>query len=207
MTGYRPVNLMKQNLYNNYPLKIKVGEKYYNIDPDFRLMMHFELYAQKEDKQGIAEIITKFYQYILPVDINAAIHEMISFYLCGETNTDNSDGDDSQKKRCYAYDEDWKYITAAFRQQYGIDLVNSDMHWYEFSALFAGLTEETEFIKILQYRCTDLKKIKNSEEKNRIRRLQKRYALSENKVKHFSSTAERDADMINNLRNNLLKRK
>ena len=132
---------------------------------------------------------------------------MIVFYLCGEEPNYKKTGGEREKKRCYAFDEDWKFITSAFRHQYGIDIINTKMHWYEFSALFSGLTDETEFVKIMQYRCTDIRKIKNKEEKNRIRRLRQRYALSENKIKHFSSAAERDADMINRLRNNLLQRK
>lgn len=193
-------------LYEGYPQKTEVGGKYYDIDPDYRLMMRFELCAQKEDKKGIAETAVKFYKNDIPPDINAAIHGIIVFYLCGEEPEKNN-GSSAEKKRCYAFDEDWKYITSAFRHQYGIDLINSEMHWYEFSALFSGLTDETEFVKIMQYRCTDLKKIKSKEEKARIRRLQERYALSENRIKHFSNAAERDADMINDLRKKLLKRK
>lgn len=194
-------------LYKNYPVHVDINGRPHSINTDFRLMMRFELSAQKEDKNSIAEIISDFYYGNIPANIDAAVHKMIVFYLCGDEPDNKSTSGNREKKRCYAFDEDWKYITSAFRHQYGIDLVDSKMHWYEFSALFSGLTDETEFVKIMQYRCTDLKKIKNKEEKNRIRRLQERYALSENKIRHFSSAAERDADMINRLRNNLLKRK
>lgn len=196
-----------KELYKKYPVTVEIDGKLYAIDTDFRLMMQFELSAQREDKNSIAEIISDFYYGNIPANIDEAIHRMIVFYLCSEEPNDKKTGGTREKKRCYAFDEDWKFITSAFRHQYGIDLVDSKMHWYEFSALFSGLTDETEFVKIMQYRCTDIRKIKNKEEKNRIRRLQQRYALSENKIKHFSSAADRDADMINRLRNNLLKRK
>jgi hypothetical protein len=197
-----------KELYKNYPVHVDINGKPYSINADFRLMMQFELSAQREDKNSIAEILSEFYYGNIPPDIDAAVHRMIVFYLCGEEpdNKKSSSGN-REKKRCYAFDEDWKFITSAFRHQYGIDIINSKMHWYEFSALFSGLTDETEFVKIMQYRCTDIRKIKNKEEKNRIRRLQQRYALSENKIKHFSSAADRDADMINNLRKSLLQRK
>ena len=194
-------------LYKNYPVHVDINGRPYSINTDFRLMMRFELSAQEEDKSSIAEIISDFYYGNIPANIDAAVHKTIVFYLCGDETDNKSTSGNREKKRCYAFDEDWKYITSAFRHQYGIDLVDSKMHWYEFSALFSGLTDETEFVKIMQYRCTDIRKIKNKEEKNRIRRLQERYALSENKIRHFSSAAERDADMINRLRNNLLKRK
>ena len=193
------------DIYAGYPQEIIVNFKKYPIDSDFRLMMNFELCVQKNNKRGIAEIIVRFYRGSVPDDINDAVRGMINFYLCGEQHDSKNTGDNS-RRRCYDFGEDWKYISAAFRQQYGVDLVRSDMHWYEFSALFSGLTDETEFVKIMQYRCTDLKKIKNKEEKNRIRRLQQRYALSENRVKHYASAAERDAAMINDLKNKLLRK-
>ena len=37
------------------------------------------------------------------------------------------------------------------------------MHWYEFKSLFDGLTEDTKFIKIIQYRSVDLNDIKDKE--------------------------------------------
>ena len=196
------------DLYTGYPDHVEIDSKKYIINTDFRLMMQFEIAAQHENKNEIGKVILNFYHGNLPDNIDAAVREMIGFYLCGEVPDDKkTSSGNHDKKRCYAFDEDWKYIISAFRHQYGIDIINSKMHWYEFSALFSGLTGETEFVKIMQYRCTDIRKIKNKEEKNRIKRLQQRYALSENKIKHFPSAADRDADMINNLRKSLLQRK
>lgn len=194
-------------LYDGYPKSINIDGQNYIVNTDFRLMMRFELCAQCDDRLGIAQIVREFYYDNIPQDIEKAVHGVVVFYLCGDEPEKKDSQNNSEKKRCYAFDEDWKYITAAFRHQYNIDISAAKMHWYEFSALFSGLTDETEFVKIMQYRCTDPRKIKNNEERNRIRRLQQRYALSENKIKHFATMAERDADMINNLRNKLLKRK
>lgn len=179
-------------LYRSYPDSVTVGGVKYPVNTDFRLMMSFELSVQK--KGDTEKIIRDFYCGNIPEDVNGAVNAMIDFYLCGAKPEGKTGG--GSVKRCYAYDEDWKYITAAFRQQYGIDLNKSDMHWWEFSALFTGLTDNTEFVKIMQYRCTDLRKIKNAEEKARIRRLQQRYALEENRVKKYASAAERDAAML-----------
>ena len=49
----------------------------------------------------------------------------------------------------YAIDAD--YIYAAFLEQYGIDLVESDMHWYKFQSLFKGL-HDTKLNEIIGYR-------------------------------------------------------
>jgi len=193
-------------LYKDHPDALSVGGKTYAVDTDFRLMMRFELAVQHDDKEDIAKILAEFYRYHIPEDVQSAIDAMTDFYLCGEKKDGGSPSDNSLPKRCYAFDEDRKYITAAFRQQYGIDLVHSEMHWFEFSALFAGLTDCTEFVKIMQYRCTDTRRIKNNAEKKRIKRLQQRYALSENKIKHYANIEERDKAMIDDLRRQLMKR-
>ena len=49
----------------------------------------------------------------------------------------------------YIIDAD--YIYAAFLEQYSIDLISSDMHWYKFQALFKGL-HDTKLNEIIGYR-------------------------------------------------------
>ncbi len=63
-------------------------------------------------------------------------------------HTDKLEGS-SEKVVDYAIDAD--YIFAAFMEQYGIDLVESDMHWYKFQALFKGL-HSTKLNEIIGYR-------------------------------------------------------
>lgn len=57
--------------------------------------------------------------------------------------------DTGEKAVDYTIDAD--YIYAAFLEQYGIDLVESDMHWYKFQALFRGL-HDTKLNEIIGYR-------------------------------------------------------
>ena len=54
-------------------------------------------------------------------------------------------------------------IYSAFYQQYHIDLAAAKMHWWQFKVLFSGLNEDTQFIKVIGYRNTDLSEIKNTE--------------------------------------------
>lgn len=195
-------------LYEKYPDKIKINSAEYAVETDFRLMMRFELCVQKNERNIIPEILAEFYRYNIPPDIDAAVNGMIRFYLCGEEPPQTSGNDPKQApRRCYAFDEDARYIIAAFRQQYGIGLVDAKMHWFEFSALFAGLTDCTEFVKIMQYRCTDVSKIKNPAEKQRIKRLRQRYALAENRIKRYASVEERNKAMIEETRAKILGRR
>jgi hypothetical protein len=63
-------------------------------------------------------------------------------------HTDKLEGS-GEKAVDYAIDAD--YIFAAFMERYGIDLVESDMHWYKFQALFKGL-HDTKLNEIIGYR-------------------------------------------------------
>ena len=62
--------------------------------------------------------------------------------------------------------------------QYKIDLYSIDyLHWWKYKALFKGLTEDNEIVKIMGYRSMDLSKIKDKEQKEHYKKLKKMYAL------------------------------
>jgi len=48
------------------------------------------------------------------------------------------------------------------------------------------------FVQIMQYRGTDLSKIKNREEKERIRRLQEVFRLRDDRIKRYANATEHD---------------
>ena len=187
------------------PRSITIDGVEYPVNTDFRIMAEFEkkitaadISDRKEFVKIFIDVISKLFQKIPHADIDKIISGVMWFYRCGE-DTENKSGDPSRAKRCYDYKEDANYIYAAFAQQYGDDLVNSKMHWWEFRAKFIGLTDYTEFVRIMQYRCTDISKIKNKDEKARLKRLQERYALKENRIK-FANAAHRQLDMRERLK-------
>lgn len=56
----------------------------------------------------------------------------------------------------YDFEEDSGYIFAAFIQQYGIDLTETNMHWFKFLALFKSL-QDCAFTKLQEIRTLDTK--------------------------------------------------
>lgn len=155
--------------------------------------MSFETGVQKSDTAVIMSAVSDFFKESIPSDTDSAVKAVIDFYLCGEAPKEKSG---STPKRCYDFKEDMRYFVSAFRQQYGIDLNTAALHWWEFSALFSGLTEDTELVKIMQIRCTDLKNIGSKSERSRIKRLQEHYALKQHKRRRYASASERDKAMI-----------
>jgi hypothetical protein len=61
-------------------------------------------------------------------------------------------GESGEKATDYTIDA--AYIYAAFMEMYGIDLVESNLHWYKFQALFKGL-HDTKLNEIIGYRLWD----------------------------------------------------
>lgn len=84
----------------------------------------------------------------------------------------------SDEKRCYDYVYDGELIYAAFLQQYKIDLCETpNLHWWKFKALFSGLTEDTNFIKVLGYRTAKITPSMSAREKEHLRKMKNLYAL------------------------------
>ena len=85
---------------------------------------------------------------------------MLWFYRCGEPEEKNEDENGkrqryqrrSSKEPAYSFAQDAPYIYAAFKEQYGIDLTEVEMHWWKFMALFESLNEDTKMSRIMYYR-------------------------------------------------------
>ncbi|MEZ3453826.1 MAG: bacteriophage Gp15 family protein [Oscillospiraceae bacterium] len=180
------------------PRSIEIDGEAYAIDTDYRIMADFEMKianADMADRTAFARVLSETVSALFTefprADIQQIIEGVLWYYRCGNEPRD-TDGTPRSNKRYYDYGEDADYIYAAFRQQYGDDLITSRMHWWEFRAKFMALTEATEFVKIMQYRGTDTSKIKCKEERARIKKLQARYALKSQRVQKFASLAERN---------------
>ncbi|MFZ8765524.1 Gp15 family bacteriophage protein [Enterococcus diestrammenae] len=83
------------------------------------------------------------------------------------------------KEPDFDFDADARYIYAAFMQTYRIDLINQqgELHWTKFVALLNALPDDTVFRQIRQIRSTDLSKIKDPEQRERIRKQKAEFAL------------------------------
>ena len=157
------------------PSAIKADNRLYKIDADFRAWMKFEnimidsgvdpefkLYFMTASVMNVPEKITE-----------ELIQALFSFYrLDKPLKTVTGTTDDIG----YRFDYDMDLILAAFRQQYGIDLLTLKMHWWEFKSLFNGLTDQTKFIQVVGYRTADISKL-DKDQKRRYMELKKFYAL------------------------------
>jgi hypothetical protein len=155
-------------------------EREYPIATDYRVGIQFTqllsdegLTNLKKDEQALM-----LYYGGIPANVEAAYQALTQFYLCGRDPEDIATGGHSGPP-VFSYAQDAPYLFAAFEQQYGIDLTTAKLHWWRFRALFDGLSDKTELVKIMGYRAWKPYKGCPKEEAAHMRKLQKHYALVE----------------------------
>lgn len=178
--------MSKQNiLIDPLPNSLIVAGKVHPIYSGFRTFILLELLfsdrnVPESNKPFAAlELVYKS----IPNDLSVAFERLLWFYAGGNVSVPSGpkEGAAQQARRVYDFDQDDAYIYAAFLQQYGIDLNSvEDFHWWKFKALFRGLSGDCEFVKIMEYRAMDVRKIKDKEQRRHYARLQAQYALREN---------------------------
>ena len=182
---------------DDLPRTVRADNRDYTIDTDFRTWMKFEIIMVDA---GI-EMDYKLYFMIrgvmnMPDDISEElIQALFSFYRLDKPIRKTSG------KQCeigYRFDYDMDLIVAAFRQQYGIDLLAAELHWWEFKSLFEGLTDQTKFIQVVGYRTADISKL-DKEQKQRYTELKKFYALPVEKTQERSQE-ELEAEILSGLK-------
>lgn len=139
------------------PKSVVISGTEYPIRWDYKVWMEFDSIRNgpesKEEK--IIKLLQRCYPKI-PKDINGAIDRMVWFYRCGEEEENEEKKQRYQRREskspAFSFTQDAPYIYAAFREQYGIDLTECDMHWWKFMALFESLNEDTKMSKIMYYR-------------------------------------------------------
>lgn len=161
-------------LIDTLPTSLIIDDGEYDINYDFRTSMLFEMLMQDtsiEDNEKLRQALNLYYS-IIPENIEEAIEGIIWFYKCGKEDENiKGKGAGKSNTQIYSYDYDDEYIYAAFLDQYGVDLQDSDLHWWKFKAMFKALKEDNEIVKIMGYRAVSLNKIKDKEQKEFYRKM------------------------------------
>ena len=161
----------------------RIGNIEFNTD--FRTSILFELLMQDVNiskKAKIVQSLKLYYPNFSQIsNIEKAIDDITWFYRCGKNKNEDKlvkQKNEKNKKQIYSYEFDDTYIYSAFLSQYNIDLQDiENLHWWKFRALFEGLHKDNKIVEIMEYRATDLRKIKDKQEKAKYKRLKELYAL------------------------------
>lgn len=153
------------------------------IQSDFRTWLKVSsLFERLEDDQTlIVDIFKLIFPNKLPPSLQEAITKIIEFYSHSQTESKKTSKEPREQKKSFDFEYDADLIYASFWQQYHIDLVDSSMHWWKFKALLNGLTEDTHFSKVVQYRSVELSRIKDKEQKKFYAKMKAMYRLPDNR--------------------------
>lgn len=180
-------------LWERLPTEIDIGSNSYSINTNFKTMLKFDALMSDNELENEIKVYTALKMFYKDIDfindislVEQAYHGILWFYSCGEYEKQETEITDEEKtitkKKVFSFEHDAKYILAAFRQVYNIDLINSNLHWWEFKDLFDGLPSNTELVKIIGYRSMTISSDMSDKEKQRIRKLKKMYALPDERT-------------------------
>lgn len=189
----------------NYPTKVKIEDKEYPINTDFRVAIECDNIAKNQDigtyEKALAIIYKLFGDKGLDDKQN---HEKLlelgqKYLLCGKEITDA----DKKQEEDMDYIQDMDYIEASFMSDYHIDLSQTEMHWWKFYNLISGLSNSEMgnccvLNRIRNLRTYDTSQIKDIKERNKIEEAKRQVALKK-KEKKLSKEQMESVERFNKL--------
>ena len=173
----------------DYPKYVKIGEKKYKINTDFRVAIECQEIALDDsigDFERALAIIYKLFGDDGLDDSNnyEKLLELAQKYLSCGKEIDSKTNEEPDMD----FIQDMDYIEASFMSDYNIDLANTEMHWYKFYNLINGLSNSEMgnccvLNRIRNLRTFDTKDIKDQKELAKINEAKKQVALKKREVK------------------------
>ena len=166
----------------NYPEYVKVNDKKYKINTDFRVAIECNEIANDETISDFVRALAIIYKLFGDDGINDTdnyekLLELDQKYLsCGKEVVDNNEEPDMD------FIQDMDYIETSFMSDYSIDLANTEMHWWKFYNLMNGLSNSEMgnccvLNRVRNLRTYDTKDIKDQKELERIKKAKEQVAL------------------------------
>ena len=188
-------------MYLNNPEYVKIGDKKYKINTDFRIAIECNKIAEKSDISDTERALAIIYKLFddeglnNPQDWNKLIELCIKFLtLSKEINASDNDIEIDMD-----FVEDMDYIEASFMSDYKIDLSEVKMHWWKFYNLLEGLSNSELgncciLNRIRNLRTFDLSQIKDSKTREKFAKAKEMFSLKKNK-QEIKLTKEQEESM------------
>ena len=173
----------------DYPKYVKIGDKKYKINTDFRVAIECQEIALDDSigdfERALAIIYKLFGDDGLDDNNNyEKLLELAQKYLSCGKEIDSKTNEEPDMD----FIQDMDYIEASFMSDYNIDLASTEMHWYKFYNLINGLSNSEMgnccvLNRIRNLRSFDTKDIKDQKELAKINEAKKQVALKKREVK------------------------
>lgn len=171
-------------LTNSFPASVTVNGVEYSIHADFRTVLRcFEIQGQKQklSESELLDMLKLFYNINQLTATEEHVNKMFWFFSCGREKEKKKFPRKIagiNDKQPFDFEEDADLIYAGFMQQYGIDLQESNMHWWKFMILLENLGSGTRLQKVMEYRTVDTNnKDMSKKEKDFYKAMQRYYGL------------------------------
>lgn len=159
------------------PESVTIGGVEYQINSGFRASIQFEILVQEEaeEDQLLQQMLEIYYGNQIPPDIFQAVEKALWFYAGGSLDQNNTK--QGERSQPYSFEYDWDYIYAAFLEQYGVDLYETELHWWKFKAMFSAFNDKVKFSEIIGYRTVKIDSKMSKSQKEFYKKMKKVYAL------------------------------
>lgn len=167
------------------PEAVQIDGRDYKLNTDFRIWIEIEELLRSSElapSKKIAKCFTLAYNE-LPPNPSTALEELLKFYFQGKTPSFAlSPARESVTIPLYDFSLDFEYIYAAFLNQYGIDLYETELHWWKFRTLLSCINDDCKFAKIISYRSINIQDVTDSKQRQFYEKMKKIYALPDNRT-------------------------
>lgn len=179
----------KYNISAPMPEAMELDGVRYTLNLSFdRVIGFYELFSKKKSNMTYDDKIEIAYEWLVvkPLKADLKTKEAVIYAINKKILKEPERNVKKEKKQRTAinYITDSKYIYAAFRQYYGINLfeVQGKLQWWEFSAMLDSLPEDSKLKQIMYIRTREVPAYNghNLEEIARVREQQQYYFLEEN---------------------------
>lgn len=186
-------------MYTKPPETLEIRGRSYRINTDFRVWLDLQKRTESKTDVEIVAVVQDFLKELgLPVN-EESFKAALSFYSGGEsTKSGKNSGKSSVKSVDFEKDE--ALIFAAFMAQYRVTLRTDILHWWDFLAMFSGLTDEHMITKIIGFRTMDTSKMP-PEQKKVYDELKQQYALGNYEpTARYATLEDRDKAFLERIR-------
>lgn len=184
----------------NYPEYVKVNDKKYKINTNFKIAIKCNEIAQDKNISNIEKSLAIIYLLFgdegidNPQDYEKLMELGQKFLLCGKPF------EDSNEKPNMDFSQDYGLIWASMYSDYsGLDIDKEDIHWWKFMDLMNGLSNSELgncciLNNVRNIRDYDISKIKDDKEREKAQKAQEYWALEKYKDEN-NLTPEQEESM------------
>lgn len=177
---------MNQTFLNN-PEYVVVDNRKTKINTDFRVALKCQSIATDDSindiEKALAIVYLLFGKEALDGDIEEYGKKAVKFLSCGKEFVNQP-----EEEPYFDYEQDWGYIKASFKSDYGIDLDNEKMHLWTFYDYLNGLTKDSKLSQVISIRLEPLEGKKGKEREALIE------AKKSVELKHKKTSKEKELD-------------